>query len=125
MTLAPKDAESVLYARYIEPAKTPTDYIIGFRTLTGKLLAIHRTVAETLVWFQPPEPPSIDGVELQLKPSNGNSNINGSPAQRATSKDLAIPNASREIPSLCCSDQLKPQQKAEFGNLRELLKKAF
>ena len=51
--------------------------VIGFRTPTGKVLAIHRTVTETMVWFQPPAPPTIDGVELQAEPNNGNSNING------------------------------------------------
>lgn len=54
MTLAPKDAERLLYARYVEPAKSPTKYVVGFHTPTGKVLAIHRTVAETMVWFQPP-----------------------------------------------------------------------
>lgn len=77
MTLSPKEAERILYARYDEPAKAPTDYIIGFLTSAGKALAIHRTVAETMVWFQPPEPPVFDGVDIQAEPNNGNSNING------------------------------------------------
>ncbi|SNT76802.1 hypothetical protein [Paracoccus seriniphilus] len=77
MTLAPKDAERLLYARYVEPAKSPTKYVVGFHTPTGKVLAIHRTVAETMVWFQPPEPPRLDGVDLQSEPNNGNHNING------------------------------------------------
>jgi hypothetical protein len=30
-----------------------------------------------MVWFQPPEPPVLDGVNIQAEPNNGNSNING------------------------------------------------
>ncbi|WP_217902975.1 hypothetical protein [Sulfitobacter sp. HGT1] len=77
MTLVPKDAERLLYARYVEPAKSPTKYVVGFRTPTGKVLAIHRTVAETMVWFQPPKPPVLNGVDLQAEPNNGNHHING------------------------------------------------
>ena len=77
MTLSPKEAERILYARYDEPAKAPTDYVLGFLTSAGKAFAIHRTAAETMIWFQPPEPPVLDGVEIQAEPNNGNSNING------------------------------------------------
>lgn len=77
MTLPPKDAERALFARYGEPAKTPTDYVVGFRTPVGRVLAIHRTNQETSIWFQPPAPPRMDGVTLLDAPNNGNSNING------------------------------------------------
>lgn len=77
MTLATRDAESILRARLGEPAKPPTDYVIGFTVPSGKVLAIHRTAAETRIWFQPPAPPMLDGVQLMDGPSNGNSNING------------------------------------------------
>lgn len=42
MTLAIAEAESILRARLGEPAKTPTNYIVGFLTPSGKPLAIHR-----------------------------------------------------------------------------------
>ncbi|WP_288942917.1 hypothetical protein [uncultured Roseovarius sp.] len=77
MTLPPKDAERALLARYGEPAKDPTDYVIGFRTPVGRVLAIHRTNQETRIWFQPPAPPQMDGITLLDEPNNGNSNING------------------------------------------------
>ncbi len=77
MTLSPNGAEKALLARYGEPAKEPTDYIIGFRAPVGRVLAIHRTTQETRIWFQPPAPPQLDGVRLLDEPNNGNSNING------------------------------------------------
>lgn len=77
MTLKVIDAEQMLIARLGEPAKAPTDYIIGFRTRTGKVLAMHRQASETRIWFQPPAPPYLDGVKLLPDPNNGNSNING------------------------------------------------
>ncbi len=49
MTLSPNDAEKALLARYGEPAKEPTDYIIGFRTPFGRVLAIHRTSQEARI----------------------------------------------------------------------------
>ena len=77
MTLPPSDAEQVLLTRYGEPAKEATDYVIGFQTPKGKVLAIHRTTQETRIWFQPPVPPTMDGITLLDQPNNGNSNING------------------------------------------------
>jgi hypothetical protein len=77
MTLAIAEAEAILRSRLGEPAKPPTDYVVGFRTPSGKVLAIHREANETRVWFQPPAPPNLDGVRLLEGPSNGNSNING------------------------------------------------
>jgi len=77
MTLAIEDAEAILRSRLGEPAKPPTNYVVGFTTPSGKLLAIHREAKETRIWFQPPAPPSLDGVRLTDKASNGNSNING------------------------------------------------
>ncbi|WP_339107323.1 hypothetical protein [Thioclava sp. GXIMD4216] len=77
MTLSPAEAERLLRSRYGEPAKAPTDYIIGFRNPVGRVLAIHRTNQTTRVWFQPPAPPHLDGVTLLSEPNNGNSNING------------------------------------------------
>ncbi|MCP5365987.1 MAG: hypothetical protein H6907_17680 [Hyphomicrobiales bacterium] len=77
MTLAIQDAEAVLRARLGEPAKPPTDYVIGFLTPAGKVLAIHREASETRIWFQPPAPPDLDGIVFMDSPSNGNSNLNG------------------------------------------------
>ncbi|QCO54452.1 hypothetical protein EOK75_00615 [Pseudorhodobacter turbinis] len=77
MTLKPVEAERLLSNRFGDPAKAPTDYVIGFRTRTGKVLAMHRQASETRIWFQPPTPPEMDGVVLLAVPNNGNSNING------------------------------------------------
>ena len=77
MTLTPSDAEQFLLTRYGEPAKSPTDYVIGFQNPTDRILAIHRTTQETRIWFQPPAPPTMEGVTLLDAPDNGNSNING------------------------------------------------
>ena len=92
MTLKPADAERLLSARLGEPAKAPTDYVIGFRTRTGKVLAMHRQASETRLWFQPPTPPAMDGVTLLADVSNGNSNINGplSPLARADTLRVEI-----------------------------------
>ncbi|MFQ0812710.1 hypothetical protein AVM02_00760 [Brucella anthropi] len=77
MTLAIAEAEAILSLRLGEPVKPPTNYIAGFRTPSGKVLAVHREANETRLWFQPPAPPKIDGVRLMDNVSNGNSNING------------------------------------------------
>ncbi len=77
MTLKTVEAERLLTARFGKPAKAPTDYVIGFRTGTGKVLAMHRQAVETRIWFQPPMPPALDGVKVLADPNNGNSNING------------------------------------------------
>ncbi|WP_019196478.1 hypothetical protein [Afipia birgiae] len=77
MTLAIAEAEAILRSRLGEPAKPPTDYVVGFKTLSDKVLAIHREANETRLWFQPPAPPNLDGVRPMAGPSNGNSNING------------------------------------------------
>ena len=77
MTLAIAEAESILRARLGEPAKTPTNYIVGYLTPSGKPLAIHREASETRIWFEPPAPPKLDGLRLMDGASSGNSNING------------------------------------------------
>jgi hypothetical protein len=77
MTLGIADAETILRSRLGEPAKLPTDYVVGFTAPSGKVLAIHREATETRIWFQPPAPPNLDGVRLMDTASNGNSNING------------------------------------------------
>ncbi|WP_339643403.1 hypothetical protein [uncultured Pelagibacterium sp.] len=77
MTLALTDAEAILRSRLGEPVKPPTDYVIGFKTPSGKALAVHREATETRIWFQPPAPPNLAGVRLMDAASNRNSNING------------------------------------------------
>ena len=77
MTIKPTDAERLLLARYGDPAKPASDYVIGFRNPAGRVLAIHRTIQDTRIWFQPPAPPALDGVTLLPDPNNGNSNLNG------------------------------------------------
>ena len=95
MTLSPNDAKKALLTRYGEPAKEPTDYIIGFRTPVGRVLAIHRTSQETRIWFQPPAPPQLDGVTVLDAPNNGNSNINGplAPLKRPDTQRVEIDSA--------------------------------
>lgn len=95
MTLLPIDAEKALLARYGEPAKEPTDYIVGFRTPVGRVLAIHRKIQETRIWFQPPAPPQLDGVTILDEPNNGNSNINGplAPLKRPDTQRVEIDSA--------------------------------
>jgi hypothetical protein len=77
MTLAIADAEAILRSRLGEPVKPPTDYVLGFTSPSGKVLAIHREATETRIWFQPPAPLNLDGVRLLDSASNGNSNISG------------------------------------------------
>lgn len=77
MTLKPVEAERLLIARFGDPAKPATEYVIGFRLRNGKVLAIHRQASETRIWFQPPTPPTLEGVTLLAEPNNGNSNLNG------------------------------------------------
>lgn len=77
MTLSIAEAEAILRRRLGEPAKPPTNYVVGFITPSDKVLAIDRGASETRVWFQPPVPPDIVGVRLMENTSNGNSNING------------------------------------------------
>jgi hypothetical protein len=64
MTLPIAAAEQILRRRFGEPAKTSTQYVIGFKTSLGRVLALHREADETRVWFQPPTPPRLEGVTL-------------------------------------------------------------
>jgi hypothetical protein len=86
MNVTPTATEQILRARFGAPAKTPTDYVIGFRTPQGRVLALHRTLAETTLWFQPPAPPDMDGVRLIGYAKN--SNLNGPLAPLASASTL-------------------------------------
>ncbi len=77
MTLSIQESEKILQSKLGQPTKTPTDKVIGFTTPIGKVLAVHREAAETRIWFEPPAPPTIEGVRLMDSPSNGNSNLVG------------------------------------------------
>ncbi|MGE9271086.1 MAG: hypothetical protein ACQKBU_09820 [Verrucomicrobiales bacterium] len=92
MTITPTVAERLLIARYGDPAKPASDYVIGFRNPAGRVLAIHRTIQDTRIWFQPPAPPPIDGVTLLPEPNNGNSNLNGplAPLRRSNTQRAEI-----------------------------------
>lgn len=76
MTLPIAIAEQILRKRFGEPAKTPTQYVIGFRTSSGRVLGLHREASETRIWFQPPAPPALAGIVL-MSSSAKNDNLNG------------------------------------------------
>jgi hypothetical protein len=75
MTLAFANAEAILRSRLGEPTKTGD--VVGFTTLSGKAIAIFREASETRIWFQPPEPPKLEGVRLMSSPSTETSSISG------------------------------------------------
>ncbi len=79
-------AERILRSRFGAPAKTPTDYVIGFKTPLGRVLALQRTNTESNIWFQPPAPPEMDGVRLIAYAIN--SNLNGPLAPLAAASTL-------------------------------------
>ncbi|MBR0557481.1 hypothetical protein J5J10_17485 [Ciceribacter sp. L1K23] len=88
MSVSIANAEKILRARFGAPVKAPTDYVIGFNTPPGRVLAIHRTNSELSIWFQPPAPPEIDGV--RLIPYAKNSNLNGPLAPLAAPSTLRV-----------------------------------
>jgi hypothetical protein len=68
MSVAIPVAERMLRRYFGEPVKPPTQYVIGFKTETGRVLALDRVARETRLWFQPPAPPpSLKGVTLMPK----------------------------------------------------------
>jgi hypothetical protein len=79
MTLKVKEAEVILKSRFVEPVKTPTKKIVGYATPKGRLLALHRELRDTRIWFQRPAPPPLDGVELLADSNDGNSNPDSGP----------------------------------------------
>jgi hypothetical protein len=76
MSLPVAVAEKILLGRFGEPAKAPTQYVIGFKTSTGRIIALHREAGETRIWFQPPAPSRLEGVTLMVG-SAKNSNLDG------------------------------------------------
>ncbi|MDX0433205.1 hypothetical protein GOL30_31280 [Sinorhizobium medicae] len=75
MTLPIAVAEQILRRRLGEPVKPPTGYVIGFKTHSGRVLALHREANGARIWFLPPAPAVLDGVTLI--PNAKNSNLNG------------------------------------------------
>jgi hypothetical protein len=76
MSLPIAAAERILRERFGEPAKPPTQYVIGFKTPLGRVLALHRDANETRIWFQPPAPALVYGITL-MATSAKNSNLDG------------------------------------------------
>ena len=89
MSLPIADAEQILGNRFGEPAKPPTQYVIGFKTSIGRVLALHREANETRIWFQPPAPPRLDGVTV-MPNSAKNSNLDGPLSLLNTSSALRV-----------------------------------
>jgi hypothetical protein len=91
MTLPVALAEQILRRRFGEPAKPPTQYVIGFKTSIGRVFALHREASETRIWFQPPAPPQLEGVVL-LPSSAKNDNLNGqlSPLNASNALRVAV-----------------------------------
>jgi len=75
-------AEQTLRRRLGEPLKD-VKYVLGFKTSSGRLVAIHRIANETRLWFSPPAPPPMQGVTLMPK-SAKNDDLNGDFAQLNT-----------------------------------------
>ncbi|MFN3321447.1 MAG: hypothetical protein ACK43M_22155 [Allorhizobium sp.] len=73
MTLPSALAEQTLIRMLGAPIKE-VQYVIGFRTPNGRLLALDRRAAVTRIWFMPPSRP-IDGVVYV--PHARNDNLNG------------------------------------------------
>lgn len=81
-------AEEILRRRFGAPVKAPTDYVVGFKTPKGRVLALHRDADETRLWFLPPAPADMDGV--RLIPYAKNSNLNGPLASLSGSATLRV-----------------------------------
>lgn len=81
MTLPVLAAKAILRQRLGAPVKE-VKYVVGFRTATGRVLALHPEQQETRLWYQPPEAPSLPGV--RRIPSAKNADLNGPVAALAS-----------------------------------------
>ena len=83
ITLANTDTERLLRAGLGSPINPvpsgpgegqDNKKVLGFDTPDGRVLALDReTKGKTRIWFQPPEPPALDGVVLRpTSPINAN-----------------------------------------------------
>ncbi|MFN3690517.1 MAG: hypothetical protein ACK4UU_06305, partial [Fimbriimonadales bacterium] len=77
MTLSSALAEQSLIRLLGAPVKE-VQYVIGFRTPNGRVLALDRRAAVARIWFMPPSRP-IDGVVYV--PHARNDNLNGQLSQ--------------------------------------------
>ena len=82
MTLPIPAAKATLRQRLGAPVKD-VKYVCGFRTATGRVLALHPEHRETRLWYQPPEVPSLVGVRRIA--SAKNADLNGPVAALAGS----------------------------------------
>lgn len=83
MTLPIPAAKAILRQRLGAPVKD-VKYVYGFRTATGRVLALHPEQQETRLWYQPPEAPSLSGVR-RIPPAK-NADLNGPVAALAGSE---------------------------------------
>jgi len=74
MTLPIPAAKAILRQRLGTPVKD-IKYVYGFRTATGRVLALHPEQQETRLWYEPPEAPSLPGVR-RIPPAK-NDDLNG------------------------------------------------
>lgn len=86
MTLPIDQAKSILRQRLGVPAKDVA-YVFGFRTPSGKALALHPRQKESRLWYQAPEVPDMPGIR-QIA-SAKNDDLNG------PMRPLAAPNTPR------------------------------
>src|SRR6185312_10962611 len=83
MTLPIPAAKAILRQRLGIPVKD-VKYVYGFRTPTGRALALHPEQQETRLWYQLPEAPSLPGVR-RIQPAR-NADLNGPVAALAGSQ---------------------------------------
>lgn len=83
MTLPIPAAKAILRQRLGIPVKD-VKYVYGFRTPTGRALALHPGQQETRLWYQLPEAPSLPGVR-RIQPAR-NADLNGPVAALAGSQ---------------------------------------
>ncbi len=86
MARASTGAERLLRARLGSPinpvpsgprAGQDNDKVLGFGMPDGRVLALDRkAIGKTRIWFQPPEPPELDGMAMRPK-SRKSANLSG------------------------------------------------
>jgi len=93
MSLSIAAAKAILRQRLGGPVKD-VKYVYGFRTYTGRALALHPDQQETRLWYQPPEVPSLPGVR-RIPPAK-NADLNGPVAALAGSQTPRVEIADAE-----------------------------
>lgn len=83
--LPPSDTEKILDTRFGQPLNLVSrgmwtgernKKVSGYKTASGRVLALNRASQMTHIWFQPPMPPEIKGCELRERPAI-NADLNG------------------------------------------------